>query len=262
MSEINKKIVVVCGYPKSGTTWSTRLVAQLLSCPSVGFWGFQGDTFVTEGKDRDSELICYQSHHAYHELTEVSDLPIHKLIYVVRDPRDVAVSGAFHFSFFNPGLLRFLNVLRPFALRNSLKKLVAWSNSKRYNIKRMIGMLKKGDPLIDHSHWAWDVHLDPYMNAQDALVVRYEDLLLDGLNTAKKILTFCDISKTDEVIQKDLKAQSFNRKHKDFKQQNEKIKVRHMRKGVVGDWENHLSESEEQSISTYFESQMKALDYL
>ncbi len=262
MSENNKKIVVVCGYPKSGTTWSTRLVAQLLSCPSVGFWGFEGDTFVTEGQDRDSPLICYQSHHAHHELTEVSDLPVHRLIYVVRDPRDVVVSGAFHFSFFNPLMLKFLKLIRPFSLQNNLKKLVARSNSKRYNIRRMIAMLRKGDPLIDHSNWAWDTHLDAYLKAENALVVRYEDLLLDGVNTARRILEHCEVSKTDDVIRKDLEAQSFRKRHQDFKQQNDKIKVRHMRKGVVGDWQNHLTNEEEAEIRSLFESQMKTLRYL
>ena len=34
---IIKNNIVIAGYPKSGNTWLTRLVAEVLKCPVVGF---------------------------------------------------------------------------------------------------------------------------------------------------------------------------------------------------------------------------------
>lgn len=262
MQAETKKNVVVCGYPKSGTTFSTRLVAQLLSSPSLGFWGYEGDTFVTEGKERQSDLVCYQSHHPYEDLAKVSKLSVDKLIYVVRDPRDVVVSGAFHFSFFRPGTRKILNLVRPMSLQHLLKKMSAKSNSKSYNVDRMIRMLEEGDPYIDHAHWAWDFHLESYLNAPDALIVRYEDLIQNGLVTARKILEYGGVNKTNEQIGLDLEAQSFKKRKSEFENANDKLKTRHLRKGVAGDWKNHLTKSHIERINDRFGPLMQQLGYL
>lgn len=262
MSAPQKKNIIVCGYPKSGTTFSTRLVAQLLSCPSTGFWGFHGDTFVTEGQERESDLICYQSHHPYEDLTRVSKLPIHKIIYVVRDPRDIVVSGAFHFSFFRATTLKWLNLIRPKKAQILVKKFFAYSKSRRYNINRMLGMLESGDPLIDHAHWAWDFHLDSYMIAPDVLILRYEDLIQKGPETARKVLEYGGVTKTEAQIASDLEAQSFKQRKSDFQNANDKLKDRHLRKGVAGDWKNHLTESDCERIKARFGKLMHKLGYL
>jgi len=262
MKNLSKQIVIVCGYQKSGTTWSTRLVAQLLDCPSLGYWGYDGNTFATEGVERDSTMVCYQSHHLYDDLL-ADKSKISKIIYVVRDPRDIVVSGIFHFRFYNKLVLKTVNAMpMPGKLKSLIKKINASLNSKKYKIRRMLEMLTQGDDTIDHCQWPWDKHTDSYSNRQNALLVRYEDLLNDGLLTAKKILAFCEKGKSDEQILRDLDAQSFATKRKEFENQKEEIKVRHMRKGVAGDWQRHLDSQEINKIESKFSEQMKRLGYL
>ena len=62
-----KKIIVV-GYPKSGCTWATRLVAELVGCPVAGFWQSDKKEIAIEGEDRVSDFRCYKSHHQLAEL--------------------------------------------------------------------------------------------------------------------------------------------------------------------------------------------------
>ena len=91
-----KKIIIV-GYPKSGNSWLTRLVAQLLDCPAKGFLYHEKPEMVTEGLQRDSAYVCYKSHHQWHELKQEDQQA--KIICITRDPRDVSLSGRSYFKF-------------------------------------------------------------------------------------------------------------------------------------------------------------------
>lgn len=56
------RTVIVSGYPKSGNTWTTRLVAEAIGCPVKGFWGSDHNEIAIEGAERDSEFLVYMSH--------------------------------------------------------------------------------------------------------------------------------------------------------------------------------------------------------
>ncbi len=95
-----KKNIIIVGYPKSGTTWLSRLVAELVSCPLQGDWGFEDlNAPYKEGQNRTSEFQVFKSHHTFQEIKSASNLDIHKIIYIIRDPRDVVISGVHYFNF-------------------------------------------------------------------------------------------------------------------------------------------------------------------
>ena len=91
---MEQETVFVVGYPKSGCTWLTRLVAELLGCPVSGFLGEKSeDDMALEGQGRVSTYRVVRAHQQWTELEP--HLNAHtKVIYVVRDPRDATISGA------------------------------------------------------------------------------------------------------------------------------------------------------------------------
>ena len=54
------KNIIVVGYPKSGCTWATRLVAELVGCPVGGFWQSDKKEIAVEGERSDFGLPLLQ----------------------------------------------------------------------------------------------------------------------------------------------------------------------------------------------------------
>ena len=105
-----KKKIIIAGYPKSGNTWLTRLVANLVDCPVAGFWGSDHDEIASEGASRMSEFECYKAHQTYEDLIQCSDWSGDcSVIYIIRDPRDVALSGANFFRFYRFYFFRWMS---------------------------------------------------------------------------------------------------------------------------------------------------------
>ncbi|MGI9345593.1 MAG: sulfotransferase domain-containing protein [Gammaproteobacteria bacterium] len=287
--------ILIAGYPKSGNTWLTRLTAELADCPARGFWGQKSHIDGSEeGENRQSDFRCFKAHHTYAKMLDhVTERPI-KVIYVVRDPRDVIISSAHFFNFrdffanefnwreqtrpplakvshINDGLaaLHFprtgiFDVLHTQELlpRDFYRIFMAPTlNSLTYKISLiMTGVLFGNPSLHSWTNVSWQEHIQSYRNT-DCLFIQYENMLQDAPKECRKICTYLGIERTDAQIQQAVDNQSFEKKKAFFESQGEWNKSAFLRQGRHGQWRGILKPSQTRLIRRVLRKEMAALNY-
>lgn len=253
-----KRNIVVVGYPKSGTTWLTRLTAEVIGCPVQGFWGEpDGIEIAVEGQQRKSDYRCFKSHHQLHELNTHSERTYESVIYLVRDPRDVIVSGSRYFYPPRYGIVGRIARRIPF-VGKEYKRLF---NTQRYRLDRMTNAILQGDRGV--SRWCgvdWRTHVTPYLDSKH-LVLRYEDLLDDAERACEKIIDYLEMDRSVEHIQQSVYRQSMEFKRQKLLQRGEIEKAEFMKKGTHGQWKDVLSEPRIRRIEKNISQLLQRLGY-
>lgn len=252
---MTKRRVLVVGYPKSGNTWLTRLTAELLGAPVKGFWKEpQNKEVAIEGQGRVSDIEVFKGHHSYGAMRR--DFSLADVVYVVRDVRDVAISGANFFSFRPPSWIG--------KVTQSTRRLLPavrkeWLESVR--LCRMILTLADGNQEV--SPWcaqAWDEHIYAYVDA-GACVIRYEDLLASPTRECRKLLAHFGVERSAAHIQHAIANQSFKTAKKRFLEQGDDKRADFLRQGRAGAWGDELSPAQRQFCQERFGKMLSRLGY-
>ena len=235
--------VVACGYPKSGTTWLARLVAELADCPLQGNWGFQQYAQQdVEGLDRVSEYVCYKSHHMAQQIHKTRHGQAHRIIYIVRDPRDVAVSAMHHFNTDSNPILR---------------KIVPRCRHRR----KILNAIIEGDSNINE--WlavSWIDHVSSYRTS-GALMVTYENLLQNPVPVCKEILSYLGIDKSESHVEAAIEYQSFENRKKQFLESGQDYAYKFLRQGGCEYWRNELSSTETARVVDALRNELQEWSY-
>lgn len=257
-----KNNILLIGFPKSGTTWATRLIGELMECPVAGYWGMEGGSFDMEGSNRESEFAIYKSHHHADEITKVSDKTISKIIYIVRDPRDVVVSGAYHFPLIPKQLHFFRKLLSRIPIIGAKwNQVIVDAVSHERKIRIMSTCLQHGDLRYKGCHYSWEEHIRSYRD-KEVLFIRYEDLLDAIQETSGRIASFLEKEVPQSHILKVEKNQSFENQKTSFLQANELDKYHHLRKGKSGLWKDELPKDVVASLEANMRDTMQEFNYI
>lgn len=159
----------IVSYPRSGNTWLRFLVGNLISSEEVSFRTIE--TLVPDIYQNSSRYLEGLKSPRYLKSHEPLDPRYPRVIYLVRDPRDVCVS------------------LYYYHLKN---RWIEWDES----MEEFSGRFLKGDLRGNYGTWGENVEswLDARTGHPSFVLVRYEDLLSAPLPALRAISQYLGLS--------------------------------------------------------------------
>jgi Sulfotransferase domain len=238
--------VFLVSYPKSGNTWVRFLIANLIHTDEpVTFTNMESrlpSIYILP--DRELRRIprprVLKSHECFH--------PRYKnVIYIVRDPRDVAVSY-FHY--------------------NIKKHLLAPDATIEQYIPHFL------NDELDMRVGNWGDHVLSWVNMADTrnkfLLLRYEDMLANAEAELSRVAEFLNISATTERLRRAVELSSAGRMRNLEKQQADQwVFTKGMRQDIPfirsaksGGWQSSLPKQAVEQIETAWGSVMEKMGYM
>ena len=254
MDLIEKEFVVKDGdvfivtYPRSGTTWTEQMVHLLVNK------GEQGEQRLTDAvpwletlPHRPNSMIefleampqrrLFTSHLPYPLMPHIDNTSA-KIVYVARNPKDVAISTYFH---------------------NQSKGGYegSWDEYFQLFLYSDVGF----GPYFDHVLPWWQAS----QKDKNILFLMYENMKHDHAGNVAKLASFLDIQTDSQLIETVVRLSSFqsmtSNETTNFDWIPQKAdKPKHFRKGDIGDWRNHFSAEQSQQMDDLFMKKMKGSD--
>lgn len=232
-------------YPKSGTNWIGYFLACLLLKKDDRI---KTDITLANYRqyipDINTEYMEKQDLSMYNHLADPRVFTVHapydpsfsRVVYVVRDPRDVMVSYYYYHCRTDPS---FSMSIDDFVQTNSV-----WPCD-------------------------WGVHVSSWLHhaqEQHILLVRYEDLLTDPAHWFEKIVTHATIQASNVEIARAVDQSSFNNmrrleeKH-GIRSVNGDQSIRYTRQGKAGNWRTELKQETVVVVEERYPELMNRLGY-
>jgi len=252
-----KKVVVVVGYPRSGNTYLTRLIADILDSPASRFGAAL--PLATEGADRPGDWFVTQLHMRPVEypgdkrsLVDANHFNFYgyageHIVYIVRDPRDVAISAMHYWDL--PNITETLKAMRagtpPFG-----QILGSWND---FNMDWTYGFKFIADiPIINYEMLCQRTEDQLFW-----LMKRFVNKNIGEKKWRRKVrdaMARQDIKvKRAEIIDDD--AKGIERPY------GKTIQLKHLRRGIPGEWKDVMTAEENDMAWEYFGTIATLLGY-
>ena len=244
---MGRETVHVIGYPRSGTTWIARTLAMALNSPALSYSEEADATFedpVVEGVSRPGDYVVRRGHWSRLEVergdVELSD----KVLFVARDPRDVAISCWHHFTFSKDAL--------------GLEKCI-----------RQLCGLEDGPPLLAFEGWGgrnahgWPGYVEDWLDCRPVIlrhlpvVLRYERMLNNPEFTLFQAMDELGLKVSQSVLRDAVGFNGFENRRKLPKSDGDYT----MRTGKMGNWLTELPENLIALIQNHCGTIMRRLRY-
>jgi Sulfotransferase domain len=233
----------IVSYPKSGNTWTRFLIANLLHPDEPANFG-NIDRLVPESEEMTARQLKHLPRPRIMKSHEYFDARFRKVIYIVRDPRDVAVSQ-FHF----------LRKRRRITDDSSIEKFVT---------------LFIAGGTCDYGSWGSNVAswLVTRQNADGFLLLRYEDMMTRTNEELSRIAAFLGLHVAPENIAQAVERSSADQMRKleaanatASVTQNTRKDIPFVRAAGSGGWKTVLPEQSVLELETAWAPLMRWLGY-
>ncbi|XP_020360528.1 amine sulfotransferase [Oncorhynchus kisutch] len=246
--EIRDDDIVVVTYPRSGTTWTQYILSLLYHEDQMTEGSNQPIQELVPFLEENSRQIDYNnkpSTRTFASHLHLSSIPQGlrekgKVIYIARNPKDVAVSL--------------------FNLQNFTKVLKSEPDFNTFLIQFLKGEVLGGS-WFDHVD-DWYAHKDEF----DILSMTYEDMIKDTRGAIVRISNFLGKKLEDQTIDTIVDKSSFknmkedpqarrDKQHPTFFEQSGSF----IRKGKVGDWKTVFTVAQSEGFDQIYMEKMKDL---
>ncbi|XP_053460723.1 sulfotransferase 2A1-like [Nycticebus coucang] len=246
---IKDEDVITMTYPKSGTNWLMEILCLIQSKGDTKWiqtvpiwerspWIDSEPGFASANKKEGPRLLT--SHLPIQLFPKSFFSSKAKLIYVIRNPKDVIVSGYF-----------FWNSVNLTKKPNSVKQFLEW-------------FLEGNVP-----YGSWFDHVRGWVSMRERenfLMLSYEELKWDTERTVEKICQFLGKKVEQEELSLIVKNSSFQamreNKMSNYSLMGDAFSVHKnpfMRKGVTGDWKNYFTVAQAEAFDKLFQEKMAGL---
>lgn len=237
---------LLVSYPRSGNTWVRFLIANLLH-PEMEVSFANIERLIPDTSSQSSRALKHTPRPRFIKTHEYFDHRYKKVIYIVRDPRDVAVSY-FHFQ----------------------RKYRHIDDS--CTMERFVEDFVRGR-LISAGWGTWGENVASWLftrgESEDFLLCRYEDLLKDPVQHLAKIALFLGLEPSSQLLQRSVERSSADRMREMEKLQSDSwVATKNRRKDIpfvrvakAGGWRYSLPESCTLQIEDEWGELMAKLDY-
>jgi hypothetical protein len=241
-----QEIIGFLGHHKCGTTWLSGILEKISRQYSVNFGYFPasscfGGNLSEYVSQNNIQIFAYVNA----DYDKVKDLRNYRGFHVIRDLRDVVISGYFSHLYSHglsdlwPALTRHREELRKVDIDKGLMLEIDFAAN---NFKNM-------------NQWNYsDLNI---------LEIKMEDLLHDENEQFFRIFSFLGLfseALTQNEIKDILATESFVKKTKGRKQGDEDPR-HHYRKGIAGDWKNYFKDIHKDYFKSKYQFLLEKLDY-
>lgn len=272
--------IYVVGFPKSGNTWLTRLLADILQAPvRSGAMGAANEIAA----DINGELSL--DHSGTYNIQKVHFLPNYflnkvneqpkRIVYIYRDFRDVAISSFFYFQY-RGDEKSVMTQKKMTLLTGSPISLFRYLSNRRRFFKYIYNLCAEGIPNVENDFGTWEQHVNEWKIIKEQradinfVCVSYEQLLNDTISVVSNLLYELNLKvPTDKKLQVSIGRQSFKSRKIAVKQLSnnsdaifgKEFNISFLRKAAPGDWKNFLDKKSGAIIDKYNGNLLRELMY-
>lgn len=252
----NRRISVI-EYPRSGANWLLKMLSDYLRIsyrdldkkPESTIGSLMQKHFNIPPLARFNvrkNVNPFQYLEKTHVFTKIDTKIDKRIIYVIRDPRDVMISYYNYEKYFT---------------RKVLKEKTGFVFDDKLSIRNeLASYIKHRFQSNSFPYLSWPEHVNKALNDQRILFIKYEDLLLNPASEIMKTLDFLKLKTNNKRVANIVSHHSFQKEKRRLKETRQEYSI-HLRKGISGEWKEHFNKEMLEYIYLNAKKQMKLFGY-